>query len=189
MRALARPIRQLAASSSSRTAAALVWFLGVVPLSAHFDRMREEIETARSTLGRFSAVAALQDRVAETQRAGRAATSSAAYLKGEGDQIKSANLQTLLSNIAGENGVRLSSTRALTPLERNDLRLIGVRVQFTAHIEQLREILYAVESKQPFLFVDGLQVHTVSAMAHDPEHAGILDVRLDVYGTAPRKRA
>jgi len=188
MLALARPIRQLAAVLLLLLAAALIWFLGVLPLSAHFERMREEIETARATLGRFTAVAALQDRLPETQRAGRAASTSAAYLKGEGDQIKSANLQTLLSTIAGENGVRLSSTRALTPVERNNLRLIGVRVQFTANIEQLREILYATESKQPFLFVDGLQVHTVSAMAHDPEHAGILDVRLDVYGAAPRQR-
>src|SRR5262245_33349757 len=185
MRKLARPIRQLAAVALLLVAVALIWFLGVLPLSAHFDRLREEIEGERTTLGRFAAV---QDRLADAQRAGRAASASAAYLKGEGDQIKSANLQTLLSTIAGENGVRLSSTRALNPIERNELRLIGVRVQFTANIEQLREILYAVESKQPFLFVDGLQVHTVSAMAHDPEHAGILDVRVDVFGAAPRKR-
>ncbi|HEU0061256.1 MAG TPA: type II secretion system protein GspM [Hyphomicrobiaceae bacterium] len=188
MRTLARPIRQLAAVALLLMAVALLWFLGILPLSAHFDRLREEIESERTTLGRFTAVAALQDRLADAQRAGRAASASAAYLKGEGDQIKSANLQTLLSTIAGENGVRLSSTRALNPIERNELRLIGVRVQFTANIEQLREILYAVEAKQPFLFVDGLQVHTVSAMAHDPEHAGILDVRVDVYGAAPRKR-
>jgi general secretion pathway protein M len=188
MRALARPMRQLAAVFLLLAVVALSWFLGVLPLSAHFQHLREQIETARSTLGRFSAVAALQDRLAETQRAARAASASAAYLKGEGDQIKSANLQTLLSTIASENGVRLTSTRALTPIERTELRLIGVRVQFTANIEQLREILYAAESKQPFLFVDGLQVRTISAMAHDPEHAGILDVRLDVYGAAPRKR-
>jgi hypothetical protein len=188
MQNLARPIRQFAAVLLLLVVAALVGFLGVVPLSSHFEHLREEIDGARGTLGRFAAVAALQDRLAETQRAGRAASTSAAYLKGEGDQIKSANLQTLLSSIAAENGVRLTSTRALNPVERNDLRLIGVRVQFTANIEQLREILYAAEAKQPFLFVDGLQVRTVSAMAHDPEHAGILDVRADIYGAAPRKR-
>ncbi len=186
---LPRPVRQLAAVALLLLALALVWVVGVVPLSAHFERLGQEIENERSTLGRFTAVAALQDRLAETQSAGRTASASAAYLKGEGDQIKSANLQTLLASIAGENGVRLTSTRALSAIERNDLRLIGVRVQFTASIEQLREILYAVEAKQPFLFVEGLQVRTVSAMAHDPEHAGILDVRVDVYGAAPRKRA
>ena len=185
---LPRPIRQLAAVALLIAAMAMLWFLGVAPLSAHFERLGEEIDNARSTLGRFAAVAALQDRLAETQQAGRAASTSAAYLKGEGDQIKSANLQTLLSSIAAENGVRLSSTRALNPVERNELRLIGVRVQFTANIEQLREILYAAEAKQPFLFVDGLQVRTVSAMAHDAEHAGILEVRADIYGAAPRKR-
>jgi hypothetical protein len=186
---LPRPLRQLAAVGLLLGTLGLAWVLGIMPLGAHFERLGQEIENERSTLGRFTAVAALQDRLAETQKAGRAAGSSAAYLKGEGDQIKSANLQTLLASVAGENGVRLTSTRALTPIERNDLRLIGVRVQFTASIEQLREILYAVEAKQPFLFVEGLQVRTVSAMAHDPEHAGILDVRVDVYGAAPRKRA
>jgi general secretion pathway protein M len=188
MHTLARPVRQLAAVLLLLVTAALICFLGVVPVSTHFQQLREEIDNERTTLGRFAAVAALQDRLADTQRAGRAASTSAAYLKGEGDQIKSANLQTLLSNIAAENGVRLTSTRALNPIERNELRLIGVRVQFTANVEQLREILYAAESKQPFLFVEGLQVRTVTAMAHDPEHAGILDVRADVYGAAPRKR-
>ena len=167
---------------------ALIWFLGILPLSAHFDRLREEIESERTTLGRFAAVAALQDRLADAQRAGRAASASAAYLKGEGDQIKSANLQTLLSTIAGENGVRLSSTRALNPIERNELRLIGVRVNSPPLSSNCARSSYAVEAKQPFLFVDGLQVRTISAMAHDPEHAGILDVRVDVYGAAPRKR-
>ena len=63
-----------------------------------------------------------------------------------------------------------------------------MRVKFTANIEQLSEILYAAEAKQPFLFVDGLQVRTVSAMAHDAEHACTLEVRADIYGAAPRKR-
>jgi general secretion pathway protein M len=188
MRELPRPVRQLAAVVLLLVTVALIWFLGVLPLSAHFERLGEEIANQRTTLGRFAAVAALQNRLGDAERAGRAASASAAYLAGEGDQIKSATLQTLLANIAAENGLRLTSTRALNPIERNDLRLIGVRVQFTASIEQLREILYAVESKQPFLFVEGLQVHTVSAMAHDPEHAGILDVRADIYGAAPRKR-
>src|SRR5215470_17957256 len=137
MLALARPIRQLAAVLLLLLAAALIWFLGVLPLSAHFERMREEIETARATLGRFMAVAALQDRLPETQRAGRAASTSAAYLKGEGDQIKSANLQTLLSTMAGANGVLLITTRAPTPVEPNNPRFMGSRLRCPANIEQL----------------------------------------------------
>jgi hypothetical protein len=185
---LSRPIRQLAAVALLLAAVVLFASLVVLPVVAHFGNMSQQIENDRTTLGRFAAVAALQEQLADTQRAGRAALESGVYLKGESDQIKSATLQTLLSRIAAENGVRLTSTRTLTPLERNDLRLIGVRVQFTAGIEQLREILYAAEAKQPFLFVEGLQVRTISAMAHDPEHAGKLDVRVDVYGATPRTR-
>ena len=185
---LSRPLRQLAAVALLIAAVALVLFLAIVPWTAHLENLSEQIDNERATLGRFAAVAALQDRIAETQRAGRAASENPVYLKGEGDQIKSATLQTLLSGIAAENGVRLTSTRALNLIERNDLKLIGVRVQFTADIEQLREILYAAEAKQPFLFIEGLQVRTASALAHDPQHAGILDVRVDVYGAAPRKK-
>ena len=71
---LPRPIRQLAAVALLIAALAMLWFLGVAPLSAHFERLGEEIDNARSTLGRFAAVAALQDRLAETQQAGRAAS-------------------------------------------------------------------------------------------------------------------
>ena len=40
MRTLARPIRQLTAVLLLLVAVALIWFLGILPLSAHFDRLR-----------------------------------------------------------------------------------------------------------------------------------------------------
>jgi proline iminopeptidase len=56
-------------------------------------------------------------------------------------------------------------------------------------MEQLREMLYSIESTQPFLFVEAVQVRPVSAQAQrDPEYGGLLDVRLDVFGALPRKR-
>jgi len=123
------------------------------------------------------------------QSASRAASESGAYLKGESDAIRAASLQTFMSDLAGANGVRLNSTRPLPPRDRDQVRLAGTRVQFTADIEQLREILYAIESTQPFLFVEAVHVRPVSALAQrDPEYGGLLDVRLDVLGALPRKK-
>ena len=50
-------------------------------------------------------------------------------------------------------------------------------------------MLYSIESTQPFLFVEAVQVRPVSALAQrDPEYGGLLDVRLDVFGALPRKK-
>jgi general secretion pathway protein M len=189
MAPLSRPVRQFAAVGLLLAAVVLIASLTVLPVASRIGELREQIEGERLLLGRFAAMAALQDKLAEMQGAGRAASESEAYLKGESDAIRAASLQTILSELAGANGVRLSSTRQLPSRDRDDLRLVGTRVQFTADMEQLREMLYFIESTQPFLFVEALQARPFSALAQrDHEYGGLLDVRLDVFGALPRRR-
>ncbi|HEU0290102.1 MAG TPA: type II secretion system protein GspM [Burkholderiales bacterium] len=189
MQSLSPPVRKFAALGLLIGVLGLVASLTIVPVAARIGELSEQIEGERLLLGRFQAMAALQDRLAEMQSASRAASESGAYLKGESDAIRAASLQTFMSDLAGANGVRLNSTRPLPPRDRDQVRLAGTRVQFTADIEQLREILYAIESTQPFLFVEAVHVRPVSALAQrDPEYGGLLDVRLDVLGALPRKK-
>jgi general secretion pathway protein M len=189
MQPLSPHVRQIAAVGLLLAVLALIASVTILPVAARIGELSDQIESERSLLGRFVAMAALQDKLSEMQNAGRAASESGAYLKGESDAIRAAGLQTFMSDLAGANGVRLNSTRPLPPRERDELRLVGTRVQFTADIEQLREMLYSIESTQPFLFVEAVQVRPVSALAQrDPEFGGLLDVRLDVFGALPRKR-
>ena len=92
--------------------------------------------------------------------------------------------------MAGANRVRFyQHAGAAGARERDDVRLIGVRVQFNADIEQLRALLYRIEAHRPFLFVEALQVQPISAFSQrDPEQTGMLDVRLDVFGAMPGKK-
>ena len=142
---LSRPVRQRAAVGLLVAAVVLIASLTVLPVAARIGELSEQIENERLLLGRFVAMAALQDKLSEMQNAGRAASESGAYLKGESDAIRAASLQTFLSDLAGANGVRLNSTRPLPPRDRDELRLVGTRVQFIADIEQLREMLYSIE--------------------------------------------
>jgi general secretion pathway protein M len=186
---LSPPVRQFAAVGLLLAVIVLFASLTIVPVATRIGELSDQIEGERLLLGRFVAMAALQDKLADMQNAGRAASESGAYLKGESDAIRAASLQTFMSDLAGANGVRLNSTRPLPPRDRDELRVVGTRVQFTADIEQLREMLYSIESTQPFLFVDAVQVRPVSALAQrDPEYGGLLDVRLDVFGALPRKK-
>jgi hypothetical protein len=186
MPAVSRPVRRLAAVALLLAALALAALLTVVPLTARVAELRNEIETERTLLGRFAAIAAREGETAELDRAGRAALESGAYLKGESEALTAAGLQATLAQLAAANRIRFASTRALPARERDATRLIGVSVQFKAEIEQLRALLFRIESHRPFLFVEGLQARPVSPFSqHDAQLNGVLDVRLDVYGALP----
>lgn len=190
MPALPRPLRQIAAVALLLLVIAGVAMTTVMPLTARVAELREEIEAERVVLGRLAAVAARAGETAEHERIGRAALESGAYLKGESQALLAAGLQTTLAQLAAASRVRFASTRALPPRERDATRLIGVSVQFKAEVEQLRAVLFRIESHQPFLFVEGLQVRPVSPFSQSsPELNGLLDVRLDVFGALPSKKS
>jgi hypothetical protein len=190
MRQLSEPVRRLAAVALLAVAIGLAALVTIVPLAARIGGLREQIEAERVVLGRFAAVAALESQTVEYDRIGRSALESGAYLKGESEALMAAGLQTMLAELAAANRVRFSSTRALPGRAREEARLIGVSVQFNADIEQVRALLYRIEKHRPFLFVEALQIRSVSPFTQrDPEQAGLLDVRLDVFGAALGKKS
>jgi hypothetical protein len=190
MPTLPRPLRQLAAVALLVLVVAGLAVTTVLPLTARVAELGGEIEAERIVLGRLAAVAARADETAEHERIGRAALESGAYLKGDSEALMAAGLQTTLAQLATANRVRFASTRALPPRERDATQLIGVSVQFKAEIEQLRGLLFRIESHKPFLFVEGLQVRPVSPFSQStPELNGLLDVRLEVFGALPGKKS
>jgi hypothetical protein len=190
MERLSRPVRRIIAVGLLLVVVAVVASLTVVPFVQRVSALSEQIEEERLALGRFAAVVARQGDVADLDRMGRSAAESGAYLPGNSEPVRAAGLQTLLSQLAAANGVRPYSTRTLAARERDDVRLVGVRVQFNADIEQVRVLLHRIESHQPFLFLEAVQIAPVSPYSQrDPSQTGVLDVRLDVYGAVPRQKS
>jgi Type II secretion system (T2SS), protein M subtype b len=93
----------------------------------------------------------------------------------------------MLSELAQGMGVRVRSTRNLPVREKDDLRFIGVRMQFNAEVDQVRALLHGIEVAKPFLLIDGMQVQPVTYFAPQ-DQGGSLEVRLDIYGAMPRKK-
>jgi hypothetical protein len=186
---LSKPMRKLAALALLLGALGLLALVTVVPVASRVSELSEQIDTERAVLGRFAAISAQQAETQDRDRIGRLASQSEAYLKGESEPLKAAALQTLLSEFAAADGVRFYSTRTLPARDRDDARLIGVRVQFNGEIEQLRAFLYRVEAHRPFLFIEALQAQPVSPFSQrDPAQNGVLDVRLDVFGALQRQK-
>lgn len=182
-------LRRLIALALLVLTLAVMAFVVVAPIAVRIRTLGEQIDAERAVLGRFAAVAAERNQAAEFDRVGRAAAESSAYLKGESEAIKVAALQTLLSQLASANGVRLYSTRSLPAHEREGVRLLGVRVQFHAEIEQVRALLYGIESTRPYLFVAATQINPLGAFApRESERNATLDVRFDIFGALPLKK-
>lgn len=162
--------------------------LGVaVPYVSAITQISDDIEAERVAAGRFGAVANLKAGSAEVERAGAQAAQSEAYLKGDTEALKTSALQAMLSELAQGMGVRVRSTRNLPVREKDDLRFIGVRVQFNAEVEQVRALLHGIEVAKPFLLIDGMQVQPLTSFAPQ-DQGGSLEVRLDVYGAMARKK-
>ncbi|HEX5998255.1 MAG TPA: type II secretion system protein GspM [Hyphomicrobiaceae bacterium] len=188
MTRLSRATRRMAAVALLALLIAFAALTTVVPLAARVAELRDQIEIERALRGRLAAVAAHKVKTAEYEQVGRAALESGAYLKGDSEALMAAGLQTSLAQLAAATRVRFNSTRALPPRERDAMRLIGVSLQFRADIEQLRALLFRIESHRPFLFVEGLQVRPVSPFSRgDTKLNGLLDVRLDAFGVVPGK--
>jgi hypothetical protein len=176
---MSRLLSRLAALGLLLAVIGATGLLLVVPLVDYFNSLRTEIATQRETLGRFEAFAANKDSAQALAERSEAAMRSGIFLTGETDALRTANLQTLVTEVAQNQGVRLSSTRALPIQEANGLRFIGVQAEFDADLRQLQAMILAVEARRPYLFIQSLQVAPFAGRRPDSEE---LKVRFGIVG-------
>jgi hypothetical protein len=177
--AMSRLLSRLAALGLLLAVIGAAGLLLVVPLVDYFNSLRTEIATQRETLGRFEAFAANKDSAQALAERSEAAMRSGIFLTGDTDALRTANLQTLVTEVAQSQGVRLSSTRALPIQEANGLRFIGVQAEFDADLRQLQAMILAVEARRPYLFIQSLQVAPFAGRRPDSEE---LKVRFGIVG-------
>lgn len=164
---------------------ALPYWLIVQPLIDQFAAVNAEIAERQEALARYRMVAArlgaLEEQLEAMKRAGGRADD---YLRGGSEAIVAADLQNRVKTLIDRSGGKLASTQVLTAAEEGGFRQVIVRVRLTTGIEGLRRILYELETGQPLLFIDNLDISTrqdrrrAGESESDPE----LTVSFDVYG-------
>jgi general secretion pathway protein M len=180
--ALSRLLSRLAAIGLLLAVLGAAVMLIVVPLANYFGALRAEIASERESLGRFEAYASNKDAANALAERSAAAMSSGIFLPGETDALRTANLQTAITEIAQGLGVRLSSTRAMPVHEAEGLRLIGVQAELDADLRQLQAMIFALEGRRPYLFIQSLQVAPGAGRRGDSND---LKIRFGVVGTVP----
>lgn len=109
------------------------------------------------------------------------------FLKGATPALMGADLQDVVKAIIEANNGRVLSSQLLPHRDDNGYRLLNGNIQMTANIQNLRQVLYALESREPYLFVDNLVIRAQVPPGFKPQ-AGFepdMFIQFDVSGLAP----
>lgn len=165
-----------------------------VPVTELYGEREAALSRQRMLEPRLRAAAAevpaLRTRLAELQAS---ASTRKVTLEGSTDAIASANLQSLIDELAASAGVTVASTEGLAPDNRGAYRRIGLRIALNGEYENLLGLLAAIEKANPPLIIDNLQIRArmqglatvqsplIPRPANVPS-ATRLDAGLEVYG-------
>lgn len=140
--------------------AAAYVFLAEPIILGHSEADRE-IEEVRSQLLHYQRLAASRlALVGQVERSAAAQTSQGYYLSGETDALAAARLQDRVNALVEQMGGSLRSIQPMPGVDEDGFRRITLRVQMTARNEAFFEILYALESGTPLLFVENLDIQS-----------------------------
>lgn len=143
-------------------AIALIYMLVLSPLLSLRKEYAESVDELEFRLERYRKIAAERPlwsrRVEEIKQHGRV---SEQYIAKETPALASADLQTLIKEIVTTSGGELISTQVVPEQQEEQLTRIAVRIRMNGSTRVLRDVLHAVETSQPILWVDNLNLRPI----------------------------
>jgi general secretion pathway protein M len=147
------------------------------PIQSAYQEALASIDDHRRGLSRLEAAQVRNDALArqlQSDTNGRTSPLVAAETDGSAAAVLQAHLQTLLE----AHDAQLTSVEALQSEPLGTYRAINVRAQFTTGHDGLRQILFALESGQPVVFLDNVTINTRSVRALGVDRP--LDIQVDL---------
>ena len=164
------------------------YLMGINPLVASYRANEVAIAEAQALLGRFGSMATgqhdLEQRVEELTELH---ASEPYYLTRETDALAAVELQNRVSEAINKNGGTIRSIQPLPSEKEDEFQRVTLRVQLTTTIESLFHIIHELETTQPFLFLDNVDIKGRPPRIAEDGQAGELPltVTLDLYGYQP----
>jgi general secretion pathway protein M len=134
-----------------------IFALPVWLVHRHYDDALEQISQRLTRYERLAATRAEQQAKLE---AVRALNSRKYFLKAAAPSLAAAEIQDRAKNFVEANGGRPISVQVAAPKDEGRFKQVTVTVQLNANITALRKILYAIETNEPYLFVDNLMIRS-----------------------------
>lgn len=133
-----------------------IGFLVLGPLIAHFGERNDDILDNAAQLAQIQRVTNEAARLAKTT-----AQDIDPYLPGTEERVASADLQASLQALAGARGLAIQTIRGLPGRQVAQWRAIPVRLEVEGASAAVRELISAVETQTPFLFITDLSLRSV----------------------------
>ena len=148
----------------------LTFFLVIItPLylaHRHYDKPLERLSGLKQ---RYERIILAEDKIQKNLSSMRGGLTNQFYLKSNVPALAAAEIQALAKKTIESNGGKLA-TMSIGPIndEDEDYREVAVSAQFASSIKSLRQILYALESAHPFLFVDNATFRSNTKIPYIP---------------------
>ena len=183
-------ISRLAALLLLVTAILAGYTLLVEPMVIGYTETHRQIDEMRDQLAHLERAAAAQPALARQLKDFQEQQQSRGYfLSGTTDALAAASLQDRVHDLVTVSGGTLKSVEPMPGIEEQGLTRVTLRVQMAATNATLFDVLYALESGNPILFVDNLDIqnHTNAGGESDTgNEAGDLTVAFDLSGYLPK---
>ena len=135
---------------------------------------------------RYERIIVAEDEIQKFLTAIRNGNTDQIYLKSSVPALAAAEIQAFAKQTIESNGGKLATTSIVPVNDEEGYREVSVSVQFLCSIRALRQILYQLESAQPFLFVDNATFRSITKIPYVPA-PGVepqISVQLDLIGYA-----
>ncbi|GGI33730.1 type II secretion system protein GspM [Bradyrhizobium guangdongense] len=134
-----------------------VCFTILAPIASHFAERNEDILDSAAQLAQIRGIAE------EAAKLARSSTPDLdPYLPGAEERVASADLQANLQALAGAKGLAVQVVRGLPGREAGQWRAVPVGLEVEGAAAALRELVAAIETQMPFLFITDLSLRTLA---------------------------
>lgn len=170
-------------------ALAIMALLALIAVPTYFAHVHYDSANAKTArlLGAYTALNQTRPKLLQSVEYLRGKDAGKFYLKGATPALASVELQDTIKSMIEANGGRFISSQAGSNKEDSGYRQVATKVQMMVNIQILRRVLYALESRQPYLFIDSLRVQSQVPAGFKPA-PGVepdLFVEFDASGYSP----
>lgn len=134
-----------------------VCFAILGPIASHFAERNDDMLDSAAQLAQIHRVADEAAKLAQTSTSG-----VDPYLPIAEERVASADLQANLQALAGAKGLAVQAVRGLPGRQAGQWRAVRVGLEVEGAAAAVRELVAAIETQIPFLFVTELSLRTLS---------------------------
>jgi len=173
--------RQLLALTILAAILVAIFTLTVAPLWAinrHYLNTIDHLDNRLAILQRTAAAGS--ELGAQHEQLKRSLASNRHYLKSTSEALAAANLQGIITRIAGSKGMEVLSTQILPVGEEAGFTRVTLKVHMRGMLDNTVKLFHALETGQPYLFLDNVSVRSFTRPRRGIPTAQLLNVDFDL---------